>query len=787
MRERAPNQVYYFDIGEGRWEGQLDFRITDFAGFRSSDLTPLNKLLAGVLHLAGKLPGRAVMKGEIRCDPGEGPLGTARVEVAVRRFGIEVFRLRGYYGLEEDGAGVDIVAWERFGPHRLSAALTARGSATIEDGGRRAIYEMPIFGKQWEGDYEVDEDLRTLRAKYDSGWAVAREVMHRQTALVPTDTIALGRWREMIDVACRVETLSREFDHRRDPRAPFTFAYAHILRDLAYRLNELPFRDPDWVLRLGRHFAWLFIDAVADWERQMPPQTTWDEVFDTIRDEPMSELDQFALCMLAHIAHDLPRALLAAGLTDASGESRIHDFHLVNRLLAEAIDPLQDHLSARYNPVLGLLDRLGGGADERLSSYALTLGRVAAWYNAERLLDERYRDDAAASIDRWVREAIVRYVGKTPPSRVALGLMRRGKALFGVPVPIPGKGDAASALTWVDRWTEPSGAAEEDEGLAALYALTTEIARREDRSFVGELRRRLRLDPSFFCLPKPGARDLSELLAPRELRPTLARLAARGSSARFAAVPLLERLFEGQELRQALESIGVTPAQRDAVLAARLALAGRAPEALAQLDDPLRAALDGLEAAGVPSSAALLGASELRASHDPVTRIFSAHVPAFFRVKTEEVTFLVEPHRWSEYIDQMVESRYLVQRPDGSGGLLREVVNVFHPWLRRHPLVLTNDLEVKIEDTPDRRVVRYALARGVCGSLDLDEGEISVARVGDEATLVVVEKRIRVKDNPLLYAMLRLNPEGLGCLMTYWIHQAAARARPAPGRQPLGG
>jgi hypothetical protein len=46
-----PNQVYYFEVGRGRWGGAFDFRITDRKGYRKASIGVLNRLLVLALRL----------------------------------------------------------------------------------------------------------------------------------------------------------------------------------------------------------------------------------------------------------------------------------------------------------------------------------------------------------------------------------------------------------------------------------------------------------------------------------------------------------------------------------------------------------------------------------------------------------------------------------------------------------------------------------------------------------------------------------------------------------------
>ena len=107
---------------------------------------------------------------------------------------------------------------------------------------------------------------------------------------------------------------------------------------------------------------------------------------------------------------ELPHALLSAGQVDDSGRSRVGDFHRLNQVLAEAVEPLQQRIAARYGPWLGYFDTLGGDWDERRSRSGLTTARALAWYNAERLADPGNEAATRLALER----AVAAWVDKFP-------------------------------------------------------------------------------------------------------------------------------------------------------------------------------------------------------------------------------------------------------------------------------------------------------------------------------------------------------------------------------------
>jgi hypothetical protein len=87
-------------------------------------------------------------------------------------------------------------------------------------------------------------------------------------------------------------------------------------------------------------------------------------------------------------------------MTAPDGSSRISDYHSLNDVLGRAVGPVQQQVSRRYEPLLGVLDQLFEDYDEILTNYGLRISRAAAWYNAQRLLDPASHDAARAAIAR---------------------------------------------------------------------------------------------------------------------------------------------------------------------------------------------------------------------------------------------------------------------------------------------------------------------------------------------------------------------------------------------------
>ena|GEM_PF-1339465 len=750
------SETYYYEIGEGRWQGQFRFRITDWGGFFNAQLGLRHRALAIGLDTLGRVPGQAKMRAEILCDPLEGDAGVARVEVSVHRFGLEVYRLRGHYALQPDGHGVHIHIVHRYGPPGLSW-YEKPAKAHISNQGMTATYQMRLVGHPFEGSYQVQPSRRHLKALYECDWAQSEEEMYRTVPQVPGARTARARWQALLDIARQVESLGRDADKNDDPVAAFCHVYAYFLRELAYRLEGAGFEDPDWVVRLGKAFVLTFLSAMQRLKEQDSPNG-WRIVLSLLSSRRLTVLDELGLCMLVHISHDLPIALVQVGLFSADGRPRIADYHRVNLLLEGAVDELQDRLSSRYNPLAGWLDRRLGDMDERLTRGIIQFGRSTAWYDAQRLLDPAQVGGVHRELERRLRDACESLQGDTRVTRRALSLTRR----------------------WVRAWRRtpkhPESAQrrygammnQETVPLETLLGLHTGLGHAAGRTDVDRLKDSLQ------------SPEVARLLSPRERQRLQASLSAdtwRKQLADLAHTPqkwpvAAEVLRSVAEPAQALEQMGISMAQAQQARALQDALMAALGLGFDAAQEGLQRAIEAFE----PAQAMLSALDNKSGGYDPRTDVFEARAAAFFPVPMREVQAIVDPERWDEVITQVEDARWL-HRTNSNEGLVYERVNVLADLLPHHPLVMENELFVQVFEEEGLKRVQYKLHRCLHGGLDLDEGFIELRAVGTTRTVVLIEKRLKVSANPLLYALLRFNPDGLSALLTDWIHQAAENAR----------
>jgi uncharacterized protein DUF5995 len=239
-----------------------------------------------------------------------------------------------------------------------------------------------------------------------------------------------------VDLESRLEALAARLDerrialeHARDSRCVFTCAYVLITRRLARGLPRAEYLDAEWIVELAEAFAALYLDALDASAAGSSAGEAWDAVFVAIDRRHSSVLEDLVFSMTAHIVHDLPAALEQVGREGTDG-SHVHDFHAVNRTMAEGIGEIETAIAKRYAPWVRHLDQLGRPYSRILSSYGIRMARGLAWYNADRLADPASHADARLSTARNVQELIDELLH--PPAWTVRTALRLGRFVVGL-------------------------------------------------------------------------------------------------------------------------------------------------------------------------------------------------------------------------------------------------------------------------------------------------------------------------------------------------------------------
>jgi len=206
----------------------------------------------------------------------------------------------------------------------------------------------------------------------------------------------------LLQLADHLDSYRRTYDGAEDSRAVFTYAYVLITTHLADALPLTKFFDPEWIVQLALNFASHYTAALEGSNSNLPVPAAWEKVFGVIRNGRTSVLEDLIFSITAHIVHDLPIALSQVGMVDSHQGLRIHDFHLMNDVLAGNIQLIADSVTGRYEPFWKWLDHLEEKNAQIFTNYGFRISRGMAWYNAMRLLDPASRADADAAINKSV-------------------------------------------------------------------------------------------------------------------------------------------------------------------------------------------------------------------------------------------------------------------------------------------------------------------------------------------------------------------------------------------------
>ena len=161
--------------------------------------------------------------------------------------------------------------------------------------------------------------------------------------------------------------------------ALFPALYCELPQRLAQGLATGEFREPARLEKIGARFANRYFDALTAHRKGDKPTKSWRVSFEQAEAGELLALQDLLLGINAHINLDL--AIATADVGGDSIDDLEYDFMRINVLLEDLFDRAQNTL-AGFSPFLGLLDRLGGSADERLGNFVLKKARDSAWAHA---------------------------------------------------------------------------------------------------------------------------------------------------------------------------------------------------------------------------------------------------------------------------------------------------------------------------------------------------------------------------------------------------------------------
>lgn len=226
----------------------------------------------------------------------------------------------------------------------------------------------------------------------------------------------------------QLDALVDQYHEAASPAGYFPALYGRVTKEVARQIEEGAFDDNQRMERFDVLFANRYLEALQAWRDGRKIPASWQLAFQAVESprRPLIVLQHLLLGMNAHINFDL--ALSAADSCEGVEiEPLKGDFYHINRILGSMIDGTQQRLTRIFGG-LGLIDRLLGRADERLSLFSLRYARDKAWQNAkayhaldssaEREAFIARRDEAVARFGRCIAR---------PPSlllRINLAMIR---------------------------------------------------------------------------------------------------------------------------------------------------------------------------------------------------------------------------------------------------------------------------------------------------------------------------------------------------------------------------
>jgi hypothetical protein len=193
----------------------------------------------------------------------------------------------------------------------------------------------------------------------------------------------------------------RGHDAACDHRAPVYYSYLEITeglrRDLAGPRPGIV-RHRRWMTYLITTFSNRFRAAFRDYAAGRPVPDSWRIAFEAYDSGDSNAGQDVLLFSNAHVQHDLPFAIEEMGTATPSGASRKPDHDAVNAINREVFDPIQDYISAHYDPTFPIIDAKPSPLDETATLELVESWRENAWRYGERLLAAESSDQRAAVV-----------------------------------------------------------------------------------------------------------------------------------------------------------------------------------------------------------------------------------------------------------------------------------------------------------------------------------------------------------------------------------------------------
>lgn len=174
MPAEPPHRAYYRAV-EGRWQGTLDFAITDWAALRAAPIAAFDRLRLIGMALASRLVGPSRLDTSVDAS-GEEVVHTTRVS----KWGLTMMRSTERLVLDPNGR--DLVMHVALGlaptPGRTRSLPPA--PARVDEAATRASYRIPWFGGEMRQEAERSADGTTVTLVQETAYSRGVQVLRRR-------------------------------------------------------------------------------------------------------------------------------------------------------------------------------------------------------------------------------------------------------------------------------------------------------------------------------------------------------------------------------------------------------------------------------------------------------------------------------------------------------------------------------------------------------------------------------------------------------------------------------
>ncbi|NUO51345.1 MAG: hypothetical protein HOV80_21020, partial [Polyangiaceae bacterium] len=206
------------------------------------------------------------------------------------------------------------------------------------------------------------------------------------------------------DVIRIIDELAAQAIVESDRTGYFTALYRHVAVKFAWAITNGEFNDPAHMEGLDTIFFNRYLAALEAWKAGESCSRCWELAFRTAQRNEPTVLQHLLLGMNSHINFDLGIAVADSVPAEDLPAFRA-DFDKMNDLLAGLLSGVLDDLTTVW-PMLRLLNRLFGRAEDAFVDFSMKTARTIAWSHATRLstLGPKARESEIRSMDLFVTD-----------------------------------------------------------------------------------------------------------------------------------------------------------------------------------------------------------------------------------------------------------------------------------------------------------------------------------------------------------------------------------------------